>query len=641
MSGTLSLNGTWGLAWAEGSMLMHPEYFTAPRVTGRKLLPARVPAPIHQVLQEAGILEDPNYGLNSLRARWVEEQYWTYRHTFDVPDEAATQPAWLVFEQLEMMATVWLNGEEIGEHANVHRPARFEVTGKLRPGENLLVVQLTSGMAEVCDKPIRDYHPDQIALLTKRMWLRKPQYQCGWDWNPRLQNVGILGDVRLEWSAAPKLIQATVLALPSADLTSATVYARATVLNPGAEAVEGVLRVRVVESGEEAQAAVTLQPGESRSEVQLEMAAPRLWWPRGQGEPALYTVEVTLEAAGETQTASRRLGVRRVEVDQSAHPVEGQYFIVKINNRPVFCRGGNWAPPDVYHSAVPRERYQALVDLAVEANFNVLRVWGGVTWAHPWLLEACDEAGVMVWHDLLFACAKYPGDDPDFAAEVRREVTWGVREMAHHPSLIVWCGNNEIEWGDWDWGYDDAGRTHPHYALFHHDLPQIVTREDPSKFYWISSPYSPDYQQPQRPHRRRPAPLDRLHGSRRGELVEVPRPGGPLPQRGRRHGRLPGGHLAPVPPRGRAGAALAQLGPSRQPLRRLRRQRSGWPRPRLRHRPTLAGPRPPGPVPRRLRLPQRPAAGRGPRRVRLQLPPPHVQQRLGDVLELQRLLAGE
>jgi len=129
----------------------------------------------------------------------------------------------------------------------------------------------------------------------------------------------------------------------------------------------------------------------------------------------------------------------------------------------------------------------------------MLRIWGGGVFADESLCTACDEMGVLIWHDMLFACSKYPGDDPQFAAEVRREVTWGVRQLTHHPALVVWCGNNEIEWGDWDWGFDTKGRTHPHYALFHRDIPKILLEDHPSAVHWVSSPWSPDYKQPNDP----------------------------------------------------------------------------------------------------------------------------------------------
>jgi len=497
MSGTLSLNGTWGLTYAEGSPLMVPRHYTGTMLQGRQLLPATVPAPIHLVLQQAGIIEDPNVGMNSLKARWVEEQFWIYRHTFTAP-EAVNGRVWLVFEKLELEAIVWLNGVEVGQHANAHRPARFDVTDAIQTGDNLLVVQLTTGMHSVADKSAA-YTSDNISKLTGRAWHRHPQYQSGWDWNARLVNVGILGDVRLEWHAAPRLDQVTVFAVPSADLSTASLTARATVDNCTGSEQQAVLRVRVVESGQEISRTVTLAPGENRPELRVDITNPQLWWPLGHGEQYRYTVEVTLETGGETQAVTRKTGIRRVEMDQSPHPVEGRYCFLRINNRPIFCKGGNWVPADLLYSTVDAARYRELVQIAVAANFNTLRIWGGALFADPALCEACDEMGVMIWHDFLFACAKYPGDDPEFSREVGREVTYAVREMAHHPSLVVWCGNNEIEWGDWSWGYDDGAPTHPHYVLFHRDIPRIVTAEDPSTLHWISSPWSPDYKLPNDP----------------------------------------------------------------------------------------------------------------------------------------------
>ena len=495
MTGRVCLNGSWELTYSEDN----PDYYCGLRLEGRRMLAAQVPAPVHETLMAAGLLEDPNIGLNSLRARWVEEAFWVYRRVFEVPAEALEAAAWLLFQRLEMNAVVWLNGEEVGRHQNAHRPARFNVTGKLRAGENLLVVRVDSGIFASADRPGAEYNPNPRDLITKRHWHRKPQYQHGWDWNPRLVNVGILGDVHLEWATGPRLDQVTVFGLVSEDLSSAEVVARAAIEGVTAGPVEGTLRLRVPEAGLEASLPVRICPGESRHELRLRLDNPRLWWPVNHGDQHLYDVEVALECAGHVQSVRRPLGLRRVEIDRSPHPLEGEYFIIRINNRPVFCKGGNWVPPDMLYSRVPPEKYEKLVDLALRANFNTLRVWGGACFAPAALLDACDRKGVLIWHDFLFACSKYPGDDPAFAAEVRREVTWAVREMAHHPSLVVWCGNNEIEWGDWAWGYDDSYRTHPHYALFHHDLPQIVAAEDPSKQYWISSPFSPGYKHPNDP----------------------------------------------------------------------------------------------------------------------------------------------
>jgi beta-mannosidase len=503
--GSLDLNGTWDLYQTDD----FPTFLTAETIPGRHAFKATVPASIHRVLEDAGYLDDPRVGLNSLKARWVEETWWSYRRTFATPEGYADNtPAWLVFEQMELNAVVYLNGQEVGRHANAHRPARFDVTGKLRAGgedglENVLVVLLESGLFENADNPGEEYRASPQAKLTKIHWQRRGQWQRGWDWQQRLITVGILRDVRLEWSAGPVVTQVMVYAVPSADLSAATAYARVSLYNGTGQATGGILHLRVTgaaDSQDSPEVPITIASGESLHEVTFAWEDPRLWWPVGHGEPHRYAACVTfLPDGGEAQVFTRSFGVRKVEVDQSPHPEEGRYFTLKINDRPIFCKGGNWVPADMDHSKVTPERYRELVDLALGANFNMLRIWGGGVFADPALLDYCDEKGVLVWHDLLFACSKYPGDFPSFAEEVRREVTWAVREMAHHPSLVVWCGNNEIEEGDWHWGYDRAYRTHPHYALFHHDLPQIVTQEDPSKFYWISSPSSPDYKSPRDP----------------------------------------------------------------------------------------------------------------------------------------------
>ncbi|NLB69980.1 MAG: hypothetical protein GX804_09945, partial [Lentisphaerae bacterium] len=162
MAKSMNLNGSWGLTWAEGSSLMQPGFYTKKVLAGRQLFPATVPAPIHTVLEEAGVIEDINFGLNSLKARWVEEMFWIYRRTFTATAEMAEQSSWLIFEHIEFDAVVWLNGEEVGRHENANRPAKFEITGKVREGENLLVVQTSTGMHGAAEKPAFDYHSGDI-----------------------------------------------------------------------------------------------------------------------------------------------------------------------------------------------------------------------------------------------------------------------------------------------------------------------------------------------------------------------------------------------------------------------------------------------------------------------------------------------
>ncbi len=177
----------------------------------------------------------------------------------------------------------------------------------------------------------------------------------------------------------------------------------------------------------------------------------------------------------------------------------GKYCVLKVNGRPIFCKGGNWVPPDLLYSAVTKERYQELIDLALAANFNLLRIWGGGLYMGHAFCEMCDEAGILLWHDFIFACIKYPGDNVEFLEEVRREVKYVVRELAHHPSLVVWCGNNEIEAADWHWGWTKVGKADTHHAIFHREIPLIVRAEDTSTAFWLSSPWSPDLLPPNDP----------------------------------------------------------------------------------------------------------------------------------------------
>jgi beta-mannosidase len=499
--GRVDLAGTWGLTWTEGG---HGPQSAADFVRQRPRDPGRylqvpVPMELHRVFLRMGLIEDPNLGTNSLKARWVSEQYYQYHRLFDAPPDVATGRAWLVFDQLDLAATIFLNGELVGRHENAHRPCRIDVSGKVKAGSNELLVAVESGLYAVADREGGAYGHQLDSALNKRHWLRKAQYQFLWDWNPRLVNVGITGPVALEWGSVARLDQVAVWAEPSADFASAKVTVRAFIegLKPGAAAT---VQVRIRETGQTAQKEVALPDGITLHSVDVALSKPRLWWPRGHGEPALYTAEVAVVAGGETiGTALRRFGVRRIELDRSPHPEVGEYFAIKVNGRRIFCKGGNWVPPDMIPSSVTRERLARLVQQAIDANFNLLRIWGGGIYAGHDLLELCDETGLLVWHDLLFACIKYPADHPEFLDEIRREVTWAVREHAHHPSLAVWCGNNELEWAAFDWGYDRFGKTFPDYALFHHAIPVILREEDPLRPYWPSSPFSPGNQKPNDP----------------------------------------------------------------------------------------------------------------------------------------------
>ncbi|MCJ8328367.1 MAG: hypothetical protein HRT89_15595 [Lentisphaeria bacterium] len=497
MSETISLNGTWNLCHTEQLPGILDDYYTGTELQTTGQLAAEVPAPIHQVLVDHGLIDDPRFGINSLKARWVEEMFWTYRRTFDLLDDAVNaSTATLSFACLEAVAGIWLNGEKLGTHENAYRPARFDVSGKLKAKDNILVVQLETGIHKYSDAPGKEYRALGIQVLNKMMFIRKPSYQTGWDWQSRLSNVGILGDVTLVCTGTATLEDVSVYAIPNENLDAAKVTIAATI--NGSFANTGTISATILETGARTEAEISI-PVDDRVSLELDIENPDLWWPIGHGDQNRYTIEVSLTINGETETITRKTGVRLVEMDQSVHPVEGRYCILTVNKRPIFCKGGNWVPADMLYSSVTDERINSLVDTALEANFNMLRVWGGGCYAEDALAEACDSKGIMIWQDYMFACLKYPGDYPDFVENVRQEARYNVRRLAHHPSIVVWCGNNEIEEGDWHWGFDDNFRTHPHYAMFHHDLPKISFEENPSVVHWLASPWSPDYKDPRDP----------------------------------------------------------------------------------------------------------------------------------------------
>ncbi|MBP5273846.1 MAG: hypothetical protein ILO36_02785 [Abditibacteriota bacterium] len=451
-----------------------------PDASSEGFMPAEVPGDIHLDLQRTGRLPDPYYGENVLTHRWVEEMVWVYRKTFSVSETDAKRYSRLVFLGLDTHAFIYLNGEEIGFHNNCFSPCMIDVSGKLKAGENLLAVRIDSGLYYSYDKT-RKYSGGNAFISTNRPWIRKPQYQFSWDWNPHLVNVGIWKGVSLEFSDGVFLSQISMNVDIADDHKKGFVQVNAFVYNPGKSAVKGVLRAAT--KGAEASHEYDFAPGTGKYSVLLTVDGPQLWYPAPDERQPLY--EVTCEViAGDTLVSDKRnTGFRKVEIDRSPHPVKGDYFVLNVNGEQVFAKGGNWVPQDMIGAAVDRGRIRECVRLAAEANFNLLRIWGGGYYADHDFLDACDEMGLLVWHDAIFACAQYPAEDPDFMANVTEELTYQVRELSNHPSLGVWCGNNELDWLT-------TRVTAPDTAIYLRKLPRIIDEEDPTKPYWPSSPYS-------------------------------------------------------------------------------------------------------------------------------------------------------
>lgn len=488
----LDLNGTWRARWTDGQR-GRAEFANREEADEVRYIDARVPGEIHLDLWKQGLIKDPYIETNCLAARWVEECIWSYRRFFSVPREALKGRSWLHFEGLDLVAAIVLNGQEIGRHSNYFHPCRIEVTGKLKPGRNLLTVHLDSGLFYASEKPAEGWGMTDDAKLHKRNWLRKPQCQFSWDWAARFINVGITKPVRLEWTTDPVRIDMFIpVADLSADLQTATLRGRLFVEGLMGRSCRGKLTLEIPEAGQKTILDVDLKPGLNPVEASVDVAEPELWWPVGHGKQKLYTVRASLSVGGrKIGERTARVGFRHVRVNQDRHPEKGRYFTIEINGRKIFVKGGNFVPVDMIFPRADRKRYDDITDLALEANFNMLRVWGGGLYESGDFYDLCDKKGILVWQEFAFACAKYPVQDEIFYNSVKDEVRFNIRRLAPHPSLVAWCGNNEMELGNWSWKFD-RGVVYPDYALFHLTIPRLLAEEDPGRYYQPSSPYSPD-----------------------------------------------------------------------------------------------------------------------------------------------------
>jgi beta-mannosidase len=454
---------------------------------------AQVPGDVHLDLLRAGRIAEPLVGKHALDCRWVEARDWWYSRAF-VVDASFLEGADRVelhAAGLDLTAEVWLNGEHVGSHNNQFVPAIFDVTQLLHAGDNLLVIRLDVGLQAASADRRRYVHISSLpASGLPRMWMRKAQFSFGWDWAPRLLTCGIWRPIAL---VAHKQLAIRDVFLSTRLVDGAACIPVRAEIESFAEGESFVtLNLQLGPEACTHGLDVTLQPGPNVVETELVVANPRLWWPRSLGEPFLY--DFCLEASEGNLVLDRyetQVGLREVSLLEEPLPgTEGTSFTIQVNGQPVFCQGANWVPADSILARVNRAKYKALIDAAAEANFTMLRVWGGGIYEDPYFYRLCDEAGIMIWQDFMFACSLYPDDDPDFCQEVQSEAETVIKQLRNHPSLVLWCGNNENDWIYWQ--RTQAGWELPTFygrRIYHEILPEACNRLDPTRPYWPSSPY--------------------------------------------------------------------------------------------------------------------------------------------------------
>jgi beta-mannosidase len=452
------------------------------------------PGDVHQALIETGRIEDPFYDRNEEKCAWMEEREWWYRVIFDsdAMPLGQNERLLLVFEGLDTFVTIWLNGEELGRHENMFREAVFDVGQHLRvAGPNTLALCFHPPLQQIKQAPFESWGRN-----TFRVMMRKAQFGYGWDWGPRLPTIGIWRPVTLRRQryATIQGMHFSTLDIDAYSNKALVAVQVAVERFAGDQALELSIELFAPDAATAAERSLTLAGSGSMlsTKAYLEIENPHLWWTHDLGQPALYTLRVTLRQGGEQlEQRQQEVGIRTLELDQSPDTEEPgtRFFRFVLNGVPLFARGADWIPAHSFVGSLGTDRYAMHIQAAQEANMNMLRVWGGGIYEHDIFYELCNRSGILVWQDFMFACAMYPENDPDFVNEVVAEARYQVQRLRNHPCLALWCGNNENQWIHDRTYWDRQDFPVPGSLYYHKLLPQIVAKLDGKTPYWPGSPY--------------------------------------------------------------------------------------------------------------------------------------------------------
>lgn len=442
-----------------------------------------VPGTVQGDIVEQKLMPHPYIGLNEKLFRRLENKTWVYEKVFFI-EKLEKKSYFLVFEGIDTVSEIYLNDTYLGNTENMFLTYRYDVSDILKEGENKLRVVIHSPTKHA--KKLEDIYGRLHAVEDpKRVYIRKAQYSFGWDWGARIVSSGIYKDVYIEELSDGKLKYPTAYL---EDLKGSVVFEGyvENINDPSKYEVQVLINEKEV-----IKLPVFKEDNEYKFKGSMVIENLKLWFPRDLGESYLYTVLFNLIKEGNViYSTTKNIGFRTVEI-LKGDDEDGESFIFVINGKKVFIKGANWIPIDNILSFATDERYQKLLKMAYNANINMLRVWGGGIYEKEIFYETCDRMGILIWQDFMFSCAEYPDHLEWFRNLSIKEVRENVLKLRHHPSIIIWCGNNENNWAFEDWGYNfkvdnkNLGNT-----LYLEDFPNICLKEDSSRPYWPSSPFS-------------------------------------------------------------------------------------------------------------------------------------------------------
>jgi len=451
-------------------------------------IPVTAPGDTYLALHAAGRIPHPFADDNEKACTWVEGREWWWRTTFEAANPADGERLRLVFEGLDTFAAVWLNGARIGTTDNMFRAYEFDVSSLLRDRANTLAICFTPPSVITKDMPVKAFPASGAQIAeSKRNMIRKAQFGWGWDWGPKLPTVGI-------WKPA-RLVRDRAAVLRDVQFTTLDIDGHVRVaLEIDAFAAKSPLAAEISITNPEGKtvAQCTLDLSRERG-ADLRIADPQLWWIIELGEQPLYTLAVkVLHGGTEVDNRTLKVGLRTIALDMGPDPDEPgtEFFRFILNGVPIFAKGVNWIPASSFVAALTEDDYAKLLEAAADANMNMIRVWGGGIYEPDIFHALCDELGLLVWQDFMFACARYPEDDPAFVESVREEAAYQIRRLRNHPSTALWCGNNEgqiiQELVNW---MTNTVEPYEGEKLFDTVIAGVARDLDPHTPYWPGSPY--------------------------------------------------------------------------------------------------------------------------------------------------------
>lgn len=462
---------------------------------------ATVPGTVHTDLMAHHLIPDPFVGMNEKAIQWVDKKDWQYRTRFEATAAMLQNDVVeLDCQGLDTYADIYVNDSLLKQSHNMFIPVKLDIKPWLHGGSNTLRIVFHSPVNQDMPQYLRDnlIYPagNDASDIPLSIYARKAPYHYGWDWGPRIVTSGIWRPVILRaWNKT---------AIEDAWLQQKNLTDKAATLNASISlrtVKAGNYTIRV-ESPDKSFPAATLnarlEEGHPTIDVPFNIPKPRRWWPNGLGDPYLYNVKVSvLDGKQIISTRSLKIGLRTLEVVNEPDSM-GVSFYVKVNGRPVFMKGANYIPQDNFLPRATDVKYRKLFSDMKTSHFNMVRIWGGGIYEEDLFYDLADENGILVWQDFLFACSFYPSD-PAFLENVKQEATVNITRLRNHPSLALWCGNNEIGVAIKSWGWRDSyGYTAAQWdemvqgydKLFKELLPQAVKKADPGRFYFHSSPIS-------------------------------------------------------------------------------------------------------------------------------------------------------